>query len=430
MEYPKVLVVSNNSFSKTSSNGRTLGNLFTGWPKEKLAQFCVSTTTPDYDICDNYYLLTDKSVLDAFLHFRRGKRCQIEENLGTEGNTAIKGKKINKTPLRNLIRHAIWGWNRWYTQEMKDWVDDFNPEVVLLMNSDATFVLDIALKIASTKNIPLIMFNTEGYYFIKGTKHRKLGFVGWVSRKLYNHIYRRHFRRVMKKVDLSIHLNSLLVRDYKEEFGGKHMVLYTGSGVQFDSSNLNLDKPVFVYLGNFGFDRPLALIEIANVLQSIDHSYKLDVYGKTPSSQVEKLLCDCDSITYHGMVPYEKVVEVLHSATILFHAEHQSLKYEEALRYGFSTKIADSIASGHPFLMYSSPNTAGAQYVIETGAAWFAQNKDELKNTIISILSDDVKRIAVLSVARKTAEENHNIEKNRKLFVNAINSVFEQNQLK
>lgn len=430
MEYPKVLVISNNSFSKTSNNGRTLGNLFIGWPKDRIAQFCVSTTTPDYEVCDNYYLMTDRSALGGFIHFRKGKRCRIEDNLGTEGNTSINGKKQSKTPLKRLLRHFVWSGKSWNSKEFQKWINDFNPEVVLVMNSDATFILDIATEVTSKRNIPLVMFNTEGFYFIDAIKHRNYGPLKIALQKCNNYIYRKHFRRMMKKVKLSIHLNSLLARDFRSEFGGEHIVLYTGSGVQFDSSNLHIEKPSFAYMGNFGFDRPQALVEIAEVLQSINPSYMLDVYGKAPTEKVVQMFSECPGISYHGMIPYEDVINVLHSTTILIHAEVQSEKYEESLRYGFSTKIADSISSGHPFLMFSSPEVAGAKYIIDTGAAWFAQNKTELKEAILSILSDEVERSRVLGVAHSVAEKNHSIEKNRETFVNAINSVFEQNQLK
>ncbi|MEG2402761.1 MAG: hypothetical protein RSB34_07500, partial [Muribaculaceae bacterium] len=65
MKYPRTLVISNNSFSLTNSNGRTLGNFFIGWPKESLAQFCISSDGPNYDICNNYYCITDKEALKA-----------------------------------------------------------------------------------------------------------------------------------------------------------------------------------------------------------------------------------------------------------------------------------------------------------------------------------------------------------------------------
>lgn len=112
------------------------------------------------------------------------------------------------------------------------------------------------------------------------------------------------------------------------------------------------------------------------------------------------------------MAPYDEVVNVMYNSTILFHAETQEDEFQYILRYGFSTKIADSIASGRPFMMYSSPEIAGAQYIIETGAAWFAKDKSELKQNIVTILTDDAERNRILHIAEKTAKNNHNTEKN------------------
>ena len=64
-EYPRVLVFSNTCFSKSDSNGRTLGNLFSGWPKGRLAQFYIKSATPDFDVCDRYFLVTDGQALKA-----------------------------------------------------------------------------------------------------------------------------------------------------------------------------------------------------------------------------------------------------------------------------------------------------------------------------------------------------------------------------
>lgn len=58
-EYPRLLVLSNNSLSKSNSNGRTLGSLLQGWPKERLAQFAIMCIDPDFDVCENYYQVRD-----------------------------------------------------------------------------------------------------------------------------------------------------------------------------------------------------------------------------------------------------------------------------------------------------------------------------------------------------------------------------------
>ena len=416
MEYPKVLVISNNSFSKTSNNGRTLGNLFIGWPKDRLAQFCISTTEPDYEVCDNYYLLTDKSILNAFKRFGKGKRCEVDANLGTAGNTVVGGKKLFKTPWKALARHIVWSGRRWNSKQFKEWVQAFAPEIVVVMNSDATFILDIASYIAKKRHIPLVMYNTEGFYFLKRMYSHNSGWFSELALKLYQSIYKRHFRKMMKRVVMSIHLNSMLEADYRKEFGGNHLVLYTGSELKFDSSDLHTDNPTFTYLGNFGFDRPSALIEIAEVLQSINPKYKLNIYGRIPSPEIKAKFDACPGVVYKGMVPYAEVIKVMYGSTILFHAETQTPMFEDALRYGFSTKIADSISSGHPFLMYSSPNIAGAKYIIETGAGWHAKDRNELREKILSILEDKSQRETILEKARRAAKDNHMAPKNSEIF--------------
>lgn len=416
MNNPRTLVISNNSFSKTSSNGRTLGSLFTGWPKDRLAQFCISTTTPDYDLCDNYFLLTDRSILEGFKHLRKGKRCTIEKNIGTEGNTVVGGKKVFKTPLKALLRHFIWNWKRWNSNEFQEWLDDFRPNIIVVMNSDATFILDIATYVSKKRNIPLVMYNTEGFYFFKHNYFNQSRLLNGFFFNVYQNIYKKRFKEMMRGISLSFHLNSLLRDDFKKEFDGEHEVLYTSSSLKFDNRVLNTDSPVFSYLGNFGFDRPSALVEVAEVLQSINPGYKLDVYGKIPRQEVRAMFDNCPGINYRGMISYEEVIRVMYSSTILFHAEVQLAKYEESLRYGFSTKIADSISCGHPFLIYSSQSIAGAKYLLETGAGWHAKNKSELKEKILLILGNVNERNKVLDVAKEVAKKNHNVARNAKIF--------------
>ena len=43
----------------STSNGRTLANLFVGWSKDHLAQFCILMNDPNYVVRDNYYCVSD-----------------------------------------------------------------------------------------------------------------------------------------------------------------------------------------------------------------------------------------------------------------------------------------------------------------------------------------------------------------------------------
>lgn len=67
MFYPRILIVSNNCLSKSDSNGRTLGNFVSAWPKENVAQFCIHDRDKDWDVCSNYYVISDAQAVKAFV---------------------------------------------------------------------------------------------------------------------------------------------------------------------------------------------------------------------------------------------------------------------------------------------------------------------------------------------------------------------------
>lgn len=419
--FPRVIVISNNSFSKTGSNGRSLGQLVIGWPKDKLAQFCISTDTPDYDVCSNYYLVTDKSALNGFLHFRKARRCVINNCLNSKGNFTISHKRYNKSPVRTICRNVIWWHERWKSLEYKQWINDFNPQVILLMNSDSIFMFRVAIDLSKDKRIPIVMYNTEGFYFFK----KPYTYCRWwetIFFRLYQCLYRHYYSLLMNHVSYSIYANSKLQDDYYSVFRGKSMVIYTGSRLTPLNEEINTEHPVFCYIGNLEYSRIDALIEVAEVLQSIDSEFVLNVYGKYNDTIAEKAK-KCKGLLLKGFIDYDRVVETIYHSDVLFHAETQNILWAEALKYGFSTKIADSICSGKCFVMYSSPDIAGAYYLQKTGAGWHASSKEELKTVLMTVLYNKEERNRVLLRARKIAERYHQSNKNCAAFQQVLNDL-------
>lgn len=414
MYFPRVLVVSNNSFSNTDSNGRTLGNLFVGWPKDKLAQFCISTDGPNFDLCDNYYCVTDKDALKAFLHLRKAEGKKLKPSV-KESVSGSRGEG-RKTLLMMLVRNLIWGKSRWRSKALKEWVADFNPEIVLLLFGESAFMLNIGTSISKELNVPLVMFNTEGYFFLKSNYCRTKTKWDWLLFPIFQGMYKRQVRKTMARVEYSMYLNQLLQADYDKEFGGPSTVLYTSSALENEDHQFNSEHPVFSYIGNLTFDRPKALMEVADVLQSINPLYKLDLYGKPLDKFIEDELINHPGISYKGFVKYDEVQKVIRNSDVLFHAESQDRRWEESLRYGFSTKIADSVSSGTCFVLYASAQIACSQYIKETGAGWFADNIVDLKKSLEEILFNEGKRQEVLNRAKLVARENHSLSNNSKKF--------------
>jgi len=413
MNYPKLLVLSNNSFSKSNSNGRTLSSLLRGWPKDRIAQFCISSDGADFDVCENYFCVTDADVLRSTMHLKAAKRRDLKDKAKIDANSKNGHVVHRKTSFKMLARNIAWQLGFWRGANFNKWIDSFHPDIIMLQNGESYFMHNLAMKLARRTGARLAMFNTEGHYFFKHDYFAADGSLGRILFKCYQFKYKSVVKKFMAICEKQIYGNELLQSDYDSEFGSKNSkVIYTGSSLTFTPPTFKDNKVIFSYLGNMGFDRPKALKEVAEVLGSINPEFRLDVYGFAKSKHMENDLRSCPFIRFHGAVPYERVVEVMGQSHFLFHVETQIEDWAESLRYGFSTKIADSIASGKIFILYSSPEIAGAKYIISTEAGIFASTKEELKKKIIEVLNSGSVRDKIAHSARIASERNHNPKRN------------------
>lgn len=430
-KYPRILVVTINSFSKSNSNGRTLGSMFEGWPIENLAQICVSENDPDWNLCNKYYCINDRAVIEAFKHRRKAVGrilCSdlMNNSFEQNGDTEHRKKIGEKTISKMLIREILWSCKRWQSKSLKNWVEEYNPQVILYMMGDSIFMPEIALSISKQYKIPLVLFNTEAYYFFKKNCYKK-EWTDYFLYPIYKLLYKKKIRKLLQSTSKSIHCNSLLKQDYDKEFGGDSSVIYTGSTIEFAPKNMDPNDVRFSYLGNLGLDRDSALVEIGELLHSIDKRYKIDVYGRA-SQTVASRLRKSIGVEYKGLIDYEGVKRIIAESDILFHVETEVGLREKLLKYGFSTKIADSIASGKSFVLYAPYDMASTKYILDTGAGWYASNINELRNVITSIICNNDLRWQVLNKAKEVSETNHNIRKNAEIFRRVLISSCDSNK--
>lgn len=415
--YPRVLVLSNECFSKVSSNGRTLGSMFYGWPQDRLAQFCIKMNFPDNDLCNNYYCVTDKEALKAFISFRKVNRVHYHQ----ENSTEKINKQTGKTAINMLCRNLVWAFKRWHTKEFVSWIMAFNPDVILLQSSDSAFMLNMAYCLSREFSKPLAIFNTEGYYLFRNNWMRK-SHLDFCMFPLYKAIYKRFFRRTVEHASLSIYANQLLKDDYSKHFTQASYVIYTGSTVQFQLFQ-QIKNPLRIsYLGNFGFDRYKAIISLGKALSEIDSRYMIDVYGNA-SENIQSIFNQSPGINYRGFVSYNQVKEIIIDSDILIHAENQSEYWKESLKYGFSTKIADSVSSGKLFILYASSHIACSQYIQSTGAGIFVESITDFKEELKKIIKDENYRYGIYERAAIASQHNHDIIRNAMTFKKIIQSL-------
>lgn len=417
-EYPKVLILSHNCFSKSGSNGRTLANFFQGWPVECLAQFYIHNEIPDSPVCNNYFRVLDTEAIQAFIKGKKVGRkiCANEgadtQNKHTQLNSVYK-QYFRRSSINYTARNIIWNSSRWRSLEFSQWVNDFSPQVVLLQAGDYEFMYKIALDIAQTRNIPLVIYNSEDYYFKDQKSLSPLYHI-------YRYKYKKQFEKTMEYATYSIYNSDMLQETYNKHFKHKSTVIMTATEIT-RSENKNKNKHFIIsYLGNLGVGRHESLVEIANTLQNIDETLRLDIYGKIPNEVIESRLKSCSGINYKGFINYDEVVNVLKSSDLLVHAENFSKFHQWDLKHAFSTKIADSLASGTCFFVYAPENMACVKYLQNNKSACVITEKKELSGSLRKLINDKELRQSYIDTALQVANSMHNIYVNAECFKDIV----------
>lgn len=428
--YPRILIISNECLSDASSNGRTLKNFLLGWPREKLAQFYINRGKPDFKICMNYYSVTDSEAVKVFLKKKihnglvnpdRG----LQKDKGTEDK---KGHKIERNALSMFIREIVWNSRRWMDYGFDKWVNAYNPEIVLFQAGDSGFMCDLACNLSDRFNAPLIIYNSEGYYFKDYDYFRAKG-IAHIAYPIFRKKFCLSFEKAIKKAYVSIYICDALKKQYDKYFKLPSVVIYTATTNVLDSRLVREKSDgefTISYLGNMGVGRIESLCEIGNLLNRTAPGTYLDLYGKIPNDEMKRKLESYHGIRYRGFVSYEEVVKVMHESDLLVHVESFDTFYKKDSEFAFSTKLADSLASGTCFLLYAPENMACFQYLRENQAAYVASNKRELEECINMILNKPDERLKFLKNASELVLKNHNVHRNAEKFQKILMEAVEE----
>lgn len=113
------------------------------------------------------------------------------------------------------------------------------------------------------------------------------------------------------------------------------------------------------------------------------------------------------------------------NSDVLLHVEDFEPFYREGLKRAFSTKVADTLASGKCFLLYAPEEIACVDYVRKNDVAFTVTEKSELKNMLKALAESPEKREQYREKALELVRKNHDSEKNAQAFQSVIINAYE-----
>lgn len=423
----KVLIISHNPVSTLSSIGKTLLSLFSSFCKEELCQLYIHTGEPDTDICTSYYRITDREVLSGFFKRRVRGGCvgalapgeQKQEEAGVIYRHTY-GISHNKGPHTELLRDLMWKLSPWYNKELKEWLDSQKPTCIFVAVGSGMFLYDMALKISSDYNIPVVSYVCDDFYFMKTPKK----FAG----KLWKKRLERKSRELFGRSAVIVSICEEISRSYESEFGTRAVTVMTGTNYSIAREPVVSDEVRHIrYFGKLGLNRYKSLIDICNVLNEINSEtnseYRVEIYGSEEDDKICRELSGTGCAEFRGFITGNEFDRTLFSSDILIHTEAFDDASVDRVKNSVSTKIADSLASGIPLLAYGPRSVASIQHLLRNNCGAVATDREELKDKMSILLADKEFRKSVSEADIRTAHQYHDSVKNSRMLYGILMNV-------
>jgi hypothetical protein len=380
---PKILVISNTPFSNHEANGKTLKNIFNDFNKTEISQFFIKGN-PDFNFCNKYYRFNEMEIFKNFFN----KAYKGEELTSENSDNNSTTKNFKKTPFLVLLREFLWFLRPGLNEQLMKWIKFISPDYLFLNLSDNFFLINLTIMLSKLIKKKIIVYSTENYVF-KNYNYINKKFS--ISFFIFQFLLRFHYKKLNEHTLFGVFNSEELATIYKGIFRFPCEYFYTPSYYKF-SSEINLNTNI-CYFGNLGLGRHNKLLEIADVLKSINSKFYLNVYTKlNPQNNVSIELSNHPNICLKGFLTGDSYFTSFYQSTLLIHSENDSLYSIKDLKYSFSSKIPDIISSGITLFFYGHESLVLTKFLQKNNCAFLATNKSNLYTSLKSSLID-IKKI-------------------------------------
>ena len=417
----RILIISRTPWDNNNSFGNSFSNIFGGINSFEYANIYCGIGEVNNNLVKKYYSINEKKLFKNLISKKNksGKAFFLDKKIQEDNLSVINLKKQNKAlnffrKNRFLIffwiRDLIWLIGRWKSKELKEFINDFDPDLIFLpiyywpyMNRIGLFTKDFSRKkmvgYISDDNYTLKQFSLNPFF--------------WFDR-LWK---RRLVKRAVDACETLYVISDIQKTDYDICFNKNCKILYKGANF-IDKSNfkiLNKDKINMLYSGNIGDGRHENLLKLGNIIDNLNISSDIKINFKiyTSTTLNQRIISNFKSLKSTNLfnsVSFEEIKKIQKKSDILIHTESFRLKNKLLFRHSFSTKIVDYFKAGKCILAIGPSSIASIKYLKDNQAAIICNNNKDINFAIKrilknpNILSDYANNAWVLGL------RNHNID--------------------
>ena len=433
--YPKVLVISANPFAYGFNNSVILIHLFTGWPRQNLAQIYVRSLadiTPCQEICSSYWEMTPfKAFLTRFGIRSSGNPASLQRP--ATGNRA-KGAKRGRfgVSLVNAAKRFVKSHLRWLaeplrefamdsrhvvTDDLEKWAKSFKPQIIYAVVG-SLHMARLALELSRRLGVPFVCHITDDWV---PALYRKCIFSAYLRAQTED-----AFRQLFLKASCRMAIGKDMADEYAQRYGldFTHFMNCVDAAKfsPWTEEHPNRKELVFTYMGGLSNRRIEVLIKIAEILEEISgeqRSCALRVYTQNAwVEQYGKALSKFSVTQVVRCLSEKEIPAALIDSDVLLMIESFDAELSSFLRLSVSTKVPEYLCAGRCIFAVGPGTIASHHYIDELKAGHVVDSNDSqvIKRSLLKIVVNDDYRRQTGARARQAALERHESGRERKRF--------------
>lgn len=424
---PRVLVISNNPFSGTQNNGKTLASLFSVYPQEHLAQvyFSNHATTA---LPGTTFLGVDENEL--FRHplsreipLRLNRLCNARlqpgspKFVGQSRQTSSRVRKskwsqeIKQSHFARVVREVLWLNRDPSIGTFGSKLKEFNPEIVFLMAGDSVFAHRLAREISKAYGARLLTYVTDDYV-LPGRWVSPLG----RARRWAVH---RSLLQTLARTDLFFTISPKMQSVYRDFLGSNSTLLMNVSEVKPKDEEPQHPRDEaqprrMVYAGALHSRRTEVLIALAEALADYNQARppvrQVHLHIYTGSQIGRRALARLDQTGCSSVAPLldpVKYTKTISSADFVLHVESFHKKAARVTALSLSTKIPELLETGKPIVAIGPSSLASIDFLSDK--AFCVTDLNSLGTRLVEVLDRDNERTTLFRSTQQLEEPSSTV---------------------
>lgn len=371
--------------------GNTLNNFFDGMDAEFAQVYC-SALLPENQCCSRYYQMTDGEVIRGFFcHKKIGRVLKLNNKSKSEQTEEKKSRLfgiIKQLRFESflLIKEYIWYHSNWKTDELKNFILCFNPDVIYAPCYASPFFLALTRWVKNLTGKKIVTWSADDNYSLR---QFNLSPFFWIKR-LWT---RRCLRKTYPFYDAFYSISEDEAAELEPVVKKKIGILRKCVPDDLEFQIKNIGEPIqLIYAGGIYIQRWKVLSKIGKALDSINKDRKrcvLHIYTQnTLTDKQKRALNDGRNIYCHSAVRQDELRKLYAESDIALHVESQSLQNKLCTRLSFSTKIIDCLASGCAVMAIAWEEQTGLKYLKKNNAAICITDEKQIEDTLRMIIDN------------------------------------------